>query len=422
VLRGDFTSCSEAVFVYSRGRSPGQTGEGCRLASDLLPFGMHPIRKVEVDVDWPPAVGVVSLLVPLAISFEIAHERGLFTDPDIRLLWVFLAALPFVLDCLDLFVPFRVSLHPVLFSAVVIGACTALLLEPADLDFVPFFFVLMSAEMAARLQRWLGLSIAAACAGVMVWLAVSNQFEGSFIWIVGIGFGCFAGMAMQSQFLLTKSLREAQADLAESAAADERQRIAREVHDVIAHSLSVSMLHMTAARMALEKDQVQDAIDALREAETQGRSSLSEVRRTVGLLGPDENVTMPPMPGVADLPRLSMDYQNAGVRVEMRIDADLNDLPPAASLNIYRIVQESLTNAVKHAPGSDVRVLVQVEDGLIIRVQNNAGNGSKPHNETGTGMGLQSMAERAALLGGKLEVAHEVEGYTVTVVAPRPKK
>jgi signal transduction histidine kinase len=422
MLRSDFTSCSEAVFVYSCGRSPGQTGEGCRLRSNPLPFGMHPRRGVEVEVDWPPAVGVVSIVIPLAISFEIAHERGLFADPDIRLLWVILAALPFVLDCLDLVVPFRVSLHPVVFSAVVIGACTALLREPAELDFVPFFFVLMSAEMAARLKRWLGLAIAAACAGVMVWLEISNQFEGAFIWIVGIGFGFFAGAAMQSQFLLTKSLREAQADLAESAAADERQRIAREVHDVIAHSLSVSMLHMTAARMALERGQVQDAIDALSEAETQGRSSLSEVRRTVGLLGPDESVATAPLPGVADLPRLSMEYQNAGVRVEMRIDADLNDLPPAASLNIYRIVQESLTNAVKHAPGSDVRVLVQVAEGLKVRVQNNAGNGSQARNETGTGMGLQSMTERAALLGGKLEVTQDAEGYTVTVVAPRPKK
>lgn len=383
---------------------------------------MHVARKVEVELEWPAIIGLVSAIIPTAIAFQIAHDRGLLVNPDIRLLWVVLVCLPFILDCLEPVAPFRVSAHPLLFSAVVIGAGTAFLLyEPTELDFVPFLFVFLSAEMAARLHRWAGITIAVACIGVMAGLEITNNFEGAFIWVAGIGFGWFAGAAMQSQFLLTKSLREAQTGLAEQAANEERSRIAREVHDVIAHSLSVSMLHVTAARLALEQNKVSHAVESLREAETQGRNSLSEVRKTVGLLGPDENKHIAPMPGVADLPRLAVDYKNAGVRVDMRVEADISVLPPAASLNIFRIVQESLTNAVKHAPGSDIQVLVSVADDLLIRVHNDTGNGAAPRNNSGTRMGLQGMAERAALLGGTFETDDE-DGFTVTVVAPRPEQ
>jgi signal transduction histidine kinase len=214
-------------------------------------------------------------------------------------------------------------------------------------------------------------------------------------------------------------LELAQAGLAEKAAAEERQRIAREVHDVIAHSLSVTMLHVSAARMALEKGRTQDALEALSEAEGQGRASLTEVRRTVGLLGPEESATAAPMPDISDLPRLASDYRNAGLDVRMDVKAEPEHIPPGAGLNVYRIVQEALTNAVKHSPGAPVSVDVRMKkDKVYVRVHNARVNGASP-NTSGSGMGLKSMAERAALLGATLTTDAD-DGWTVTVATSQP--
>lgn len=382
----------------------------------------HALGQPEAEIDWPPWIPFFAAIIPVAIAVEVVIHRGVLWPPTWETGLAFLAVLPFLLDCAQGLVPIRTSLPPLVFSAVVIAPTTVLLLEPTDLDFLPFLFVFLCAEMTSRLRPPLGAAITAACVGVMVGLEVAGEFQGSFIWVVGILFGAFAGFAMQRQLLLTTRLQEAQAELVERSAAEERQRIAREVHDVIAHSMSVTMLHVTAARMALERERPHAALEALREAEQQGRNSLNDIRRTVGLLGPDEGATAPPMPTAADITKLVGDFRSAGLDVELSVRGDARSIPPAAGLNLYRIVQESLTNVAKHAPGASAVVEMNVdEDGIRLRVHNGPGNGAAPAPQSSGGLGLKGMAGRAAMLGGSFAADGDGGGWTVSLQAPRPR-
>jgi signal transduction histidine kinase len=308
-----------------------------------------------------------------------------------------------------------------LFPIPIAAGVAYLSFHPVDTDFTAFVLVFAAAEQAARAgtRRLLGVWGTVLGCAAMVSAEAFGPYEGSFIWVIGITFGWFGGFMVGELDARKRALEEAQAGLAEKAAADERSRIAREVHDVIAHSLSVTMLHVSAARMALHRGRTADALEALEEAEKQGRNSLGEVRRTVGLLGPDASSTAAPMPGLADLPKLVSDFRSAGLTAHLNVEGGVDGLPAAAGLNLYRIVQEALTNAVKHSPGAAVDVDLTLDDSTIrLRVHNAAVNGA-PRNGSGGGMGLQSMAERAALLGGELETDTS-DGWTVTVSAPRP--
>jgi signal transduction histidine kinase len=189
--------------------------------------------------------------------------------------------------------------------------------------------------------------------------------------VLGIIFAWAAGAALAKQERLIDELRAAQAQLAARAAADERQRIAREIHDVIAHSLAVTMLHLTGARMALHRDP-QDAEAALLRAEQLGRQSLAEIRRTVGLLGHEATGVAAPLPCAADIVPLVREFAAAGLVVDLDVSGDAEALAPSTGLGLYRIAQESLANVTKHA---QVRASVQlnVDDGTArLRVERSA--------------------------------------------------
>jgi signal transduction histidine kinase len=396
------------------------------------------------DEGWPRAVPLgAAVIVGINLAATVHQHsmffgRGPFGPSGVpwrsgySMGWTIAAAclafLPYLLDAIGVLVQKPVGLPLVLFPIPVGIGIGYLVFHPTNIDFAPFVFVFTAAEIVSRAhsggprerKRWvLGLSGLVVGIAVMLAAELSGRFKGSLIWVIGIAFGYFGGYMVGELDRRKQEIEEAQAGLAEKAATDERARIAREVHDVIAHSLSVTMLHVSAARMALQRDRTSDALDALREAEKQGRNSLNEVRRTVGLLGSDESAMSAPLPGVADLPRLVADFRAAGLDATLAFDAQLDDLPASAGLNIYRIVQESLTNAVKHAPGAPVDVSLRVDDKDIkLRVHNATVNGHT-RNASGTGMGLRGMAERAALLGGVLRT-DDTDGWTVTVVAPRP--
>lgn len=377
-----------------------------------------PRGDVEIDLPW--WLPVFSAAIPSAVALAALHNGRPGWSTSWAAVLAGTAVLPFVLDALDLAVPFRLSLPTWLFVPVVVAPVTLLLLRPAALDLIPFILVFLCAEMATRLDGLARFGVALLCVGVMVGIEAAGVFDGAFIWVVGILFGWGGGFLVQQMMSLTTRLKEAQADLAQKAAADERSRIAREIHDVIAHSMSVTMLHITAARMALERDRTDDALEALREAEQQGRNALNEIRRTVGLLGPDEAASAPPMPTAKDLPKLVADFRSAGLDVELQTDGDVEAMPPAAGLNVYRIVQESLTNVAKHAPGAKATVLLQMTDAdLRLLVRNSRGNGARP-TISGSGLGVKGMAGRAAMLGGSLEADDDGTGWTVSLVAPRP--
>lgn len=249
-------------------------------------------------------------------------------------------------------------------------------------------------------------------------LLVESAFGNSWVfWSTGIVLGMLAGAIGGRQQRLVLELQRAQAALSADAARQERQRIAREVHDVIAHSLTVTMLHLTTARMALRRD-LTKAEDTLTEAERLGRQALADVRRAVGLLHDgDGDTTGPALPGIEELPALLDSYRAAGVALEAEVATDTERLSPASSLAVYRAVQESLANAAKHAPGAPVAVEVRDDDGdVLVRVRDDGGPAPTP--ATSVGLGLRAMDERVRALGGSVTAGPRDHGWTVDCRIP----
>ena len=234
-------------------------------------------------------------------------------------------------------------------------------------------------------------------------------------WMAGTTLSVLAGLLIRHEVGLVSQLRAAQAGLAERARAEERNRIARELHDVIAHTLTVSLLHVTSARLAVEHDPA-DAARALAEAERLGRESLAEVRLAVGLLHRrDDAGAAAPLPGMDGLSSLVERFRSAGADVTLTVDGDPGRLPATTGLAVYRILQEALTNAVKHAPGSPTVVHLSVEtDAVGVAVDSAA----KPGPGTGAGLGVLSMRERAELLGGSCEAGPGGRGWLVRATLP----
>jgi signal transduction histidine kinase len=246
------------------------------------------------------------------------------------------------------------------------------------------------------------------------WLVAAHD-PGWGAWIAGVTFTVVAAMQVRHQLILVEQLRAAQAGLAERSRAEERNRIGRELHDVIAHSLTVSLLHIASARLAVEHDPA-DAVRALLEAERLGRQSLAEVRATMGLPHPGEDTSegiAAPVPGIADLVSLVEQVRIAGVDVSLAIEGDITMLPATTGSTVYRIVQEALTNAAKHAPGA----LVTVRAAVLRRVVEVDIDSAGPPGR-GSGMGLLSMRERAEAVGGTCTAGPGARGWLVHASLP----
>jgi signal transduction histidine kinase len=221
------------------------------------------------------------------------------------------------------------------------------------------------------------------------------------------------GLLLRYQFDLVERLRAAQSELASKARAEERNRIARDLHDIIAHTLTVSLLHVMSARLAVEHDP-DDAARSLAEAERLGRESLAEVRTAVGMLREDGDVEkLAPLPGVDGLPDLIFRFQAAGVDVTLDTEGDPGRLPATTGLAVYRILQEALTNVVKHASGSAAAVRLAVEPGTARLTVHSTGMAG-----AGTGHGLLSMRERAESVGGSCAAGPDHRGWLVSASFP----
>jgi signal transduction histidine kinase len=202
-------------------------------------------------------------------------------------------------------------------------------------------------------------------------------------------------------------------------AAAERRRLAREVHDVVSHSMSVTMLHLTGARHALSTDP-QAAAAALAEAERLGRASLADLRRTMRLLAADQ-VEETPL-AAPDIRSLVAEYRRAGMDVCCEIVGEAARLSAAMALGLYRIAEEALANATRHAPGGrvQVRLTVDAAGGAHLRVIDDGAADSAPPVQglEGAGMGIAGMRERAGLLAGSLAAGPRGAGWCVECVLP----
>jgi signal transduction histidine kinase len=213
---------------------------------------------------------------------------------------------------------------------------------------------------------------------------------------------------------LTAREREEQA---RTAVRDERARIARELHDVVAHCVSVMVLHAGAARRVL-RDDPQRVAEPLLLVEETGRQALAEMQRLLGILRENgARAALTPQPGLDDLPALAEQVRRSGLPVELRVEGAPRPLPAGVGLAAYRIVQEALTNALKHAGPATTSVRIAYRPHEIELEVVDDGRGGGPG--SGTGHGLVGMRERAALYGGEIEAAPlEKRGFRVRARLP----
>jgi len=195
---------------------------------------------------------------------------------------------------------------------------------------------------------------------------------------------------------------------ARQAAADERSRIARELHDVVAHQVSMMTVQAGAAK-TIARDDLDAAVEAMGDVERAGRQALGELRHLLGVLRPDTSNSdeLGPQPGLADIPDLADELTRTGAEVSLTMASAPADLSAAVDLSAYRIVQESLTNVIKHAgPNPTVDIDIGIDDaGLVIDVVNDITTSGRQSVVPGlpvSGFGIAGMRERATLLGGTL--------------------
>ena len=223
---------------------------------------------------------------------------------------------------------------------------------------------------------------------------------------------------------VTSAHRDTAAVAARHAQDMERARLARELHDVVAHQLSAIAVQAGAARLAAAGDP-QAAVAAIAAIEGQARDGLTELNQLVRELRPatDTGPDTPPQPRLGDIPGLIKRAAEAGMRAELRVDGEPRPLPPAVELAGYRVVQEGLTNAIRYAAGAAATVrLAYRDDGIMVEVTDDGpGAAAAAAAIRGGGAGLAGLRERARLLGGQLEAGSAAErGFAVRAFLPGP--
>jgi signal transduction histidine kinase len=224
----------------------------------------------------------------------------------------------------------------------------------------------------------------------------------------------------RTQRALAAQTERAELERARRAVLEERARIARELHDVVAHHMSLIAVQAETAPYRLS-DLPESARAEFGSLSDAAREALTEMRRLLGVLRHDQPAGLAPQPQLSDLPALVDAARRAGVPVELTVSPALDLVPSGVAVCAYRIVQESLSNSSQHAPGAAVTVSVGHDAGaVLLRVANGPGGPAGPsRNGHGPGHGLTGMRERVALLGGSLSAGPAPDGgFVVSAVLP----
>jgi signal transduction histidine kinase len=283
--------------------------------------------------------------------------------------------------------------------------------------------------VAANLRPAVSAAAAAALAGgaFAVYVSYPGSLDDDFLdyvlavgasWLLGYGVRLNRERASQLEDAAQR-LAQDEASRTQSAVEQERMRIARELHDIVAHHLVVIVAQAGASRRMFDKDPEQ-ARRALESIETMGRGALTETRRLVGVLWVDEAEqagSKAPQPGLKELPALIEHVERVGLPVRLAVRGEPRPLPAGVELNAYRIVQEALTNTLKHAGPTSAEVVLDYQPESLQLSVRDLGRGST--NRVTAGHGLVGMRQRAAVLGGHVAIGPQRgAGFQVTAELP----
>jgi signal transduction histidine kinase len=355
-------------------------------AASALEVALRHDPRAPTTTAWFAAPAIAFVILPL-----LARRRFPFAAP--AAVWLLAASLSFVDGRL---VPFTAS-------ATVAGFAAAFLLG----------------RLSDTMQARLGLAIVIGAAAIIVYNDPTHA-AGQLIFTPALfAIGWVAGFALRARGeqveVAEARAREAEREreaAARIAAAEERTRIARELHDIVAHAVSVMVLQVGSVRHQLPETLGEDR-EALEGVEKTGRTALAEMRRLLGAMRRDgDEVDLAPQPGLDNIDALIAQVSRAGLAVDLQIDGEPFPLPRALDLSAYRIVQEGLTNALKYAHASRADVLIRYgADELQIDVRNDGnGEASDDREHDGLGYGLVGVRERVKVYGGEMSARTQSDG------------
>lgn len=282
--------------------------------------------------------------------------------------------------------------------------------------------IIALAVVAAGRRSRLDTVVMVACllSPFAIWALGSHNWNrgiGAWIWFGGLLIGWGFGHVVGQQWALIAELERTRTRLAETAVAADRQRIARDLHDLVGHSFSVVLLHLSGARMILDSSPA-DAAEALRQAEAVGRSGMDELRQALSLM---HQGTHPPMvfePG--ELDRLLARYRAAGMRLDVDITGDMEAVSAAPRIVLHDVLREALTNVAKHARTPEATIRIEVDrDRVAVRVESALEPAITTGSTTSGGMGLAGLEHRVAAIDGMFQARAHGGSWVVQAHLPR---
>jgi signal transduction histidine kinase len=350
-----------------------------------------------------PAVRGLSrgdVLLPAVLAVVAAAELA-----ALRIGPLVLTQIPSTVACLLLI--WRRRLPLLVAPAVVLAIATQELVGiPRNGPSTPIVIIGLACYSLGRQVEDLRGLLGVAVVDAIIWVPAGRLpalSDIAFVLVLTVGPWSFGRIVLTHARSSEASAAEARrlAEDKERAVQAERARIARELHDVIAHSLSVMVVQAGAAEDLLRRDPAR-AAQAMAEVQRAGRRALSETGRLLDLIRDDDESGLAPQPGTGDLPRLAEEFRGSGLPVDLDLDGGAGGLSPGVDLSIYRIVEEGLTNALKHAAGARTRVrLRRSGDEITVDITDEGGTTSEPW-RTG-GYGLIGLRERVSVFGGTLD-------------------
>jgi signal transduction histidine kinase len=315
-------------------------------------------------------------------------------------------------------------------STVPLGAVSVAIVVPVvvaqrsgELEPIMFNACLLSfaaARWYPSLATAASLGLLAAATPLLVALAQDPGEVAVGIWVVAMVFVWVIGRAVARQERLVVELEQTRRQLAQQALVAERRRIARDVHDFVGHGLAAVMLQVTSARHVLHRDP-QAVEEALRSAEEVGRRSMHELRRTVTLLRSDDEAGVAAhAPTATEIPALVEQARGGGLAVELHMRGDLSRIPSGVGLEVYRIAQEALANAARHAPSAHTTLEVELANGRIALVAETTGPilTRSASEQARPRYGLLGMRERATAFGGEFAAGPTLDGWRLRCELP----